>query len=107
MEQAVAAYFFDSSALVTGYAREAGTTWVMSLFMPATNRIYVAHITVVEVVAALSVNVRVEEDANRPTHLRGAVLFALQRVTPGAPLRPIPQWLSGGSLPTLLTCVVC
>jgi len=63
------AYFFDSSALVKRYARETGTAWIISLFRPAVNRIYVAHITVVEVVSALSRRVRsgslTADDASR------------------------------------------
>ena len=51
----MAAYFFDSSALVKRYAREAGTAWVFSLVRPsASNRLYVARITGVEVVSALT-----------------------------------------------------
>ncbi len=51
----MAAYFFDSSALVKRYARESGTTWVVSLFKPAAaHRIYVARIALVEVVSALA-----------------------------------------------------
>jgi predicted nucleic acid-binding protein len=55
----VAAYFFDSSALVKRYTREVGTTWVTSLFRPPNaNRIYVSRITSVEVVSALTRRVR-------------------------------------------------
>jgi len=51
----VAAYFFDSSALVKRYARETGTAWVFSLVRPsADHRLYIARITGVEVVSALS-----------------------------------------------------
>jgi predicted nucleic acid-binding protein len=50
----VQAFFLDSSALVKRYVRETGTSWVISLLRPAANRIYVAHITLVEVAAALS-----------------------------------------------------
>ena len=51
----MAAYFFDSSALVKRYARETGTSWVFSLVRPsADNRLYIARITGVEVVSALS-----------------------------------------------------
>ncbi len=51
----MAAYFFDSSALVKRYATEAGTAWVTALLDPmARNRIYIARITGVEVVSALT-----------------------------------------------------
>ncbi len=51
----MAAYFFDSSALVKRYATESGTEWVKALLSPAAgNRIYVARITEVETVAALA-----------------------------------------------------
>lgn len=51
----MAAYFFDSSALMKRYANETGTTWVVSIFKPSlANRIYVAQITLVEVIAALT-----------------------------------------------------
>ena len=51
----MAAYFFDSSALVKRYAREVGTAWVIYLLKPAAaNRIYVARITSVEVISALT-----------------------------------------------------
>jgi predicted nucleic acid-binding protein len=51
----VAAYFFDSSALVKRYAREAGTAWVFSLVRPsAANHLYLARITGVEIVSALT-----------------------------------------------------
>ncbi|MDX6529132.1 MAG: uncharacterized protein QOH41_1422 [Blastocatellia bacterium] len=56
----MAAYFFDSSALVKRYAREAGTSWVISLFRPPNiSRVYVARITSVEVISALSRRVRI------------------------------------------------
>jgi len=55
----MAAYFFDSSALVKRYAREVGTGWIIGLFRPPTaNRIYLARITSVEVVSALTRRVR-------------------------------------------------
>lgn len=48
-------YFFDSSALVKRYATETGSAWVESLTDPrGGNRIYVAAITHVEVVAAIA-----------------------------------------------------
>ncbi|MCP9496820.1 MAG: type II toxin-antitoxin system VapC family toxin [Pyrinomonadaceae bacterium MAG19_C2-C3] len=51
----MAAYFFDSSALVKRYARETGTSWMLSLFRrPTLNTLYAARITRVEVMAALA-----------------------------------------------------
>ena len=55
----MAVYFFDSSAIVKRYVRETGTDWVVSVSEPATgNRIYVARITGVEVVSAITRQVR-------------------------------------------------
>jgi len=51
----MATYFFDSSALAKRYVTETGTTWVQSLTDPATgNGVYVARITLVELVSAIS-----------------------------------------------------
>jgi len=51
----VAAYFLDSSALVKRYAADTGSAWVENLTDPRSgNRIYVAAITHVEVVAAIA-----------------------------------------------------
>lgn len=51
----VPVYFVDSSALVKRYSNETGTTWVRSLLDPATgNQIYLARITRVEVVSAIT-----------------------------------------------------
>ncbi len=51
----MAAYFFDTSALVKRYARETGTKWMISLFRRAReHRFYAAHITRVETIAALA-----------------------------------------------------
>lgn len=51
----MASYFFDSSALVKRYATETGSAWVENLTDPRVgNRIYVAAITHVEVVAAIA-----------------------------------------------------
>lgn len=48
-------YFFDSSAAVKRYVAETGTAWVIGLFKPsAKNIIYIAQITGVEVVSAIS-----------------------------------------------------
>jgi hypothetical protein len=51
----MATYFFDSSALAKRYVTETGTAWVQSLTDPATgNGVYVARITLVELVSAIS-----------------------------------------------------
>ncbi len=51
----MANYFFDSSSLMKRYAKEKGSAWIISLFRPfSNNRIYVAEITFVEVISALS-----------------------------------------------------
>jgi predicted nucleic acid-binding protein len=51
----MATYFFDSSALAKRYVVETGTAWVQSLADPATgNSIYVARITLVELVSAIT-----------------------------------------------------
>ncbi len=51
----MAIYFFDSSALVKRYIAETGTVWVRGITDPAAgNGIYVARITEVETVAALT-----------------------------------------------------
>jgi uncharacterized protein len=51
----MAIYFLDSSALVKRYISETGSTWVLSLFDPTLdNEFFVAAITGVEVVAALT-----------------------------------------------------
>lgn len=56
----MSAYFFDSSSLVKRYAVETGTRWVFSLVRPsAKNRLYLARITGVEVIAALTKRMRV------------------------------------------------
>lgn len=51
----MAAYFIDSSALAKRYVTETGTPWVQALADPASgNILYVARITLVELVAAIS-----------------------------------------------------
>jgi hypothetical protein len=51
----VPVFFCDSSAIVKRYVKEIGTPWVLSLVAPAAgNRIYVARITSVEVVSAVT-----------------------------------------------------
>jgi predicted nucleic acid-binding protein len=51
----MATYFFDSSALAKRYVTETGTVWVQALTDPAAGRmIYVARITLVELVSAIT-----------------------------------------------------
>ena len=51
----MSAYFFDTSALVKRFSRETGTAWTISLLKPSSNNtIYIARITSVEVVSALT-----------------------------------------------------
>ncbi len=51
----MAAYFFDSSALVKRYVVESGTQWVRGLCDPAASHtLYIARITGAEVIAALA-----------------------------------------------------
>ena len=48
-------YYLDSSALVKRYVSEAGSTWVSALFDPALdNEVFIAAITPVEIIAALT-----------------------------------------------------
>ncbi len=50
----MAAFFFDSSALVKRFARETGSAWVFDLIKPSHGHtIYIARITAVEVVSAI------------------------------------------------------
>ncbi|MFY9611304.1 MAG: type II toxin-antitoxin system VapC family toxin [Blastocatellia bacterium] len=51
----MAVYFFDSSAIVKRYLIETGTTWVNSVAdLAAGNEIYLARITLVEVISAIT-----------------------------------------------------
>ena len=51
----MAGYFFDSSATVKRYVREAGTSWVINLFRSSNQDVfYFARITLVEVISAFS-----------------------------------------------------
>ncbi len=58
----MAAYYFDTSALVKRYAQEVGTAWVMNVTDPAAGHdIYIVRITGPEMVAALFRKVRTRE----------------------------------------------
>jgi uncharacterized protein len=51
----MAVYFIDSSALVKRYVNETGSAWILRLFDPASNnRVLIAAITGVEIIAAIS-----------------------------------------------------
>ena len=51
----MAGYFVDSSALVKRYVNETGSVWLSGLISPAAgNDIYIARITTVEVIVALT-----------------------------------------------------
>lgn len=64
----MAALFLDSSSLVKRYALETGTSWVFGLVRrSAKNRLYLARITGVEVVAALTKRMRVGSLSARAT----------------------------------------
>lgn len=55
----MAIYFVDSSALVKRYISETGSRWILGLFAPALdNEIFIAAITGVEIVAALTRTMR-------------------------------------------------
>lgn len=48
-------FYLDSSALVERYVAETGSSWTINLFKPSSNNIiYIAQITGVEVVSAIS-----------------------------------------------------
>jgi len=49
----MAAYFFDSSALVKRFASETGSAWLIGLFRDKASTYYAARITVVEVSSAI------------------------------------------------------
>ncbi len=51
----MAAYFFDSSALIKRFSLEAGSRWVLKLLRPSTGHsIYIVRITPAEVIAGLA-----------------------------------------------------
>lgn len=51
----MAVYFLDSSAVVKRYVEETGSAWIAALTAPAAgHRLYLARITAVEVVAAMT-----------------------------------------------------
>lgn len=55
----MAAYFFDSSALVKRYVTESGTPWISSLCDPTVGHtLYISRVTGAEVIAALARRIR-------------------------------------------------
>ena len=51
----MSAFFCDSSAIVKRYIAETGSTWISTITDPAVgNRLYVARITLVEVISAIT-----------------------------------------------------
>jgi len=78
----VAILFLDSSALVKHYVPEAGSAWVQAMTDPKTdNRLYVARITGVEVVAAIT---RRQRRGDITPNDAGIVLAAFRRDFPAA-----------------------
>lgn len=55
-------YYLDSSVVVKRYAKETGTIWVKSLFVPSSNnKFFFSQVTNIEVAAGLSKKVRTRE----------------------------------------------
>ena len=50
----MAAFFCDSSAIVKRYIAETGSAWLSATTDPKNNRVYVARITFVEIISAIS-----------------------------------------------------
>ena len=51
----MSAFFCDSSAIVKRYVAETGSTWLSAITNPASgNRVYIARITFVEVISAIT-----------------------------------------------------
>jgi uncharacterized protein len=72
----VAAYFFDSSAIVKRYVRETGTGWVRRLTRRGQpDPIYLVRVTAVEVTSAVARR----RAAGNPTPARAQSIFALFR----------------------------
>jgi uncharacterized protein len=73
----VAAFFFDTSALVKRHVAEVGSAWVRSLLEAnAGHRDYLARITAVEVVSAIA---RRERDGDLSAAQAGAILGHFRR----------------------------
>lgn len=85
------AYFFDTSALVKRFSREAGSNWTINLLKPSGgNTIYIARITAVEVVSALTRRARggslTQAQANKAINRFERSLFgryAIVEIRPG------------------------
>jgi uncharacterized protein len=73
----MAAFFFDTSALVKRHVTEAGSAWVRSLLVAHSgHRVYLGRITAVEVVAAVA---RRERTADLSASQAGAILGHFRR----------------------------
>ncbi len=71
----MAGYFFDSSALVKRYVREAGTNWTISLFRnPAQNSFYAARISLAEVISAFTRRLK-NKSLSQPQTLKAKTRF--------------------------------
>lgn len=85
----MSAYFFDASAIVKRYLREAGSEWVRQLFAQAQPRIFVSSLSGVEVLAAIMRKGRTGEI--RPPEREKAVrAFRREFTTSYALVRPVP-----------------
>jgi len=72
----MAVFFFDTSALAKLYVMETGTAWVRRLTDPAAqNRLYVARITLVELVSAIT---RRKKNGDLTQAMAGAALATLR-----------------------------
>lgn len=70
-------YFFDSSALVKRYLTETGTNWVRQVVAPRTgNRIFIAHITPIEMVSGLA---RKQREAGISARTMQAAMLLIDR----------------------------
>lgn len=86
----MASYFFDSSALVKRYVKEAGTAWVTSLIDPAAgHEIFLARISGVEVVSAIKRRERAGTTSPQNAHAAIStfrsdlgVFFTILEITP-------------------------
>jgi uncharacterized protein len=86
----MAAYYFDSSALVKRYAQETGSAWVTGITdPPATNEMFISMATGVEVVAALTRKSLMNEMS---IHASSAAIAAFKRDFKGQLQRPAYDW---------------
>lgn len=72
-------YFFDTSALVKRYVKESGTAWVQALTDPQSgDDIYLAEITLVEVISAVKKRERLSEGHSYKISKAAATAFISQ-----------------------------